>query len=314
MTPRRFSCIDRRTGRQREDPIYAPRLLTWCYGTQIGRVVMDLLLIRPVVSTVYGWWQKRRCGRRRIARFCARMQVNLDEALGSIDDFPSVNALVTRDIDLRQRPVDRDPTACVAPVDGRYLVYPMIRASEKFEIKHLTFQLLSFLRDRKLAGDYDGGSMAVARLDLADYHHFHFPVDGIPAKPIFLGGGLHAVSPYPARRPVPAFAENRRTITTIETEGIGRIVMAEIGAFTIGSIKQVFVPGIQVAKGAHKGLFEFGASVVVLLFEPGAAVFDSDLVRNSAAGIETYIRLGEHIATSDRCHVQNGARLSSGVG
>jgi phosphatidylserine decarboxylase len=71
----------------------------------------------------------------------------------------------------------------------------------------------------------------------------------------------------------------------------------------MGSIQQRFVPGASVVKGAHKGLFEFGCSVVVLLFQPGAAVFDPDLITNSAATMETYVRLGERIATSSRCGI-----------
>jgi phosphatidylserine decarboxylase len=293
-----FTCLDRKTRTLRVDRVYAPRFLAWCYGSRLGRVLMDGLLVRPVVSMLYGWIQKQPWGRRNVRHFCTRMGINLEESVRPLDDFKSVNDVVTREIDLKRRPIDPDPELCIAPVDGRFLVYPAIRAGAQFPIKHLTFELRSFLRDAALATTYDGGAMAVARLDLADYHHFHFPTDGVPGLPKMLHGVLHAVSPYAARRSVPVFAENTRAITLIETARLGRIAMIEVGAFTVGSIRQCFVPGVAVAKGDRKGFFEFGASVVVLLFEPNKVTFDLDLIANSAALTETYLRLGEPIAAA----------------
>jgi len=42
-------------------------------------------------------------------------------------------------------------------------------------------------------------------------------------------------------------------------------------------------------------MFEFGGSTVVLLTEPGKVQTDEDLVRNSATGAETLIKMGEKI-------------------
>ena len=47
--------------------------------------------------------------------------------------------------------------------------------------------------------------------------------------------------------------------------------------------------------GEEKGMFEFGGSTVVLLTEPGKVQTDKDLVRNSATGAETLVKMGEKI-------------------
>ena len=73
------------------------------------------------------------------------------------------------------------------------------------------------------------------------------------------------------------------------------MVIVEVGAFTIGSIRQKFSPGRYVEKGDHKGLFELGGSIVVLLFRKGRVVIDSDLRANSEQGLETYVRIGDSI-------------------
>jgi phosphatidylserine decarboxylase len=84
-------------------------------------------------------------------------------------------------------------------------------------------------------------------------------------------------------------------VTLLESDHFGRVAMIEVGAFTIGSIQQRYQPGARVKKGDHKGFFELGGSIVILLFEKGAVRFDDDLCTNTSCGIETYVRLGESI-------------------
>ena len=55
-----------------------------------------------------------------------------------------------------------------------------------------------------------------------------------------------------------------------------------------------------MAKGERKGWFELGGSTVVLVFEQNAILFDADLCANSAAGIETYVHLGESVGRAGR--------------
>jgi phosphatidylserine decarboxylase len=86
-------------------------------------------------------------------------------------------------------------------------------------------------------------------------------------------------------------------LTQIRTGRFGAICMVEIGACTVGSILQTFDPRLFQEKGAHKGYFELGGSTVVLLFEPGTVTFEEDLLTHSAAGMETYLRLGERLGT-----------------
>ena len=46
------------------------------------------------------------------------------------------------------------------------------------------------------------------------------------------------------------------------------------------------------------GLFEYGGSTVVLLFEPGKIVFDDDLVFNTQNRLETLVKMGVQIASA----------------
>jgi phosphatidylserine decarboxylase len=290
-----LSYYDRRTGELRHDPIYARGLVDWLYNSSPGWFLTEFLLSRRWVSRFYGWLNKQRWSRGKIKSFASRLEINLNELTRPIDTFESFNDFIVRDIDLSKRPIERDPNVCVAPADGRVLAYPAIDADRFFTIKQGKFNLRALLRDEDMTRVYSGGSLFVSRLYLTDYHHFHFPDNGVPQSALSIPGRYFAVSPYSERRLLPLYAENHRMVTLFDSDHFGQVALIEVGAFTIGSIQQRYQPGVRARKGDHKGFFELGGSIVILLFQEGAIRFDDDLCKNTLSGIETYIRLGESI-------------------
>lgn len=265
------------------------------YNSSLGWFLTRLFLSRKLVSNLYAWVNRRRASARKIPDFVREMGVDMDESVRSTEEFENFNDFITREIDLSRRPVAPGPGVCVAPADGRILVYPVVDGETRFKLKHAGFDLRALLRDEELARRYNGGSLVICRLYLADYHHFHFPADGTASPARSVPGRYYATTRYSRRWSVPYLAENHRQITRLESVELGTVAMIEVGAFTIGSIRQCYRPGVPVSRGEHKGYFELGGSVVVLLFEPGAIVLDTDLRHNTLAGLETFVRLGERI-------------------
>lgn len=294
-----FAYVDRRTGALRSDPIYAAAFLDWCHNTASGNSLTRALLSRRFVSRLYGWYCRQPWTRFRIASFARAVGADLTELAQPLASFRSLGDFMTRNIDLTRRPIDPDPRLCVCPADGRVLAYPIVRADTSFRIKGGLFDLTTLLQDASLSRRFAGGACAIVRLYLGDYHHFHFPVSGFPQEPRALAGRYFAVTPYARRWAVPFYGENHRMITLLESEHFGTIAMIEIGAFTVGSVRECFVPYGRVAKGEHKGFFAPGGSVVVLLFESGAIRLDEDLCENTRAGLETFVRLGEAIGRQE---------------
>ncbi len=286
---------ERATGRLCEERVYARGLLDWLYNTGSGRLAEALLCGPAWPSRLYGFLQRRPASRRRIRPFVERMGIDASECPRPLDDFSSFAEFFEREIDLTRRPLDADPRACLAPADGKLLVVPRIDARQPLRIKRALLDLPRLLGDAELARRFDGGALAVCRLSLADYHHVHFPADGVPGAACDVPGRYHAGGPYARRRLVPFFAENRRARTLLAADVFGDLALCEVGAFTVGSIRQCYTPGARVARGARKARFALGGSTVVLVFAPGAIVFDPDLVLWSADGHETQVRLGERI-------------------
>jgi phosphatidylserine decarboxylase len=175
------------------------------------------------------------------------------------------------------------------------MAFCAVEADKIFRIKRNTFNLSQFLRDDKLIRLFAGGSMIISRLCLTDYHHFHFPDSGIPRAAVPIRGKYYAGGPYSPERLVPFYTENYRMVTLFDSDHFNQTAMVEVGAFTVGSIRQRYVPGIHVQKGARKGFFELGGSTVVLLFQRGTIELDEDLLQNSRNGVDTYVRLGDSL-------------------
>lgn len=291
----RLEYYDRREGRVKSDAVPAARLTHWIHNTRLGRWVGEVLFAGAAASHLYGRFQKSRLSRRRIGPFMRTYGVDRADLAKPAREYASLRDFFIRDIDPARRPFVSGSEACAAPADGRILAYPDLPADRIFPVKRALFNLRDFLRDDRLAEDFAGGTLVVSRLGMGDYHYVHFPCSGIPAPAISLPGKYRPSGPYSLKRTVPYFRENHRMITLFETERFGRAAIIEVGAFAVGSIRQVFRPGVPAAKGDKKARFEPGGSTVALLFRKGTIEVDADLLARTADGMETYVRLGESI-------------------
>ena len=200
------------------------------------------------------------------------------------------------------RPIADGDRVAVFPADGRHLVFPNVDLAGGFYVKGRKFTLLElFDEDQEqeeywpLAKKYAGGSMVISRLCPVDYHRFHFPLAGIPGEPRLLNGPLYSVSPIALRRNISYLVQNKRILTELESPVFGSVACFEVGATNVGTIVHTFVAGRPVAKGEEKGLFKFGGSCAITLFQPGRIRFDSDLVEQSRQCVETYARMGDRL-------------------
>lgn len=290
---------DRYSKMLRDERIYASGFLYWMYNSRLGQIATELVMKQKAFSRLYGWFHRQRWSRWKIKPFVESMNVDTEELLYLPEEYPTFNDFFIREIDPSKRTIRAEPHICIAPVDGKVLVYHSIDKEKTFRIKRSPFNLRTFVRDEVLAERFSDGSMAVSRLSLRDYHHFHFPDSGIPSKAVPIEGAYHAGGPYALRRLIPFFTENYRVCMLFESDHFGTVLIVEVGALTVGSIQQRYQPGLHVAKGDHKGFFELG-STVVLLFERGTIEFDEDLRRNTEREFETYVRFGDSIGRVPR--------------
>ena len=65
----------------------------------------------------------------------------------------------------------------------------------------------------------------------------------------------------------------------------------------VGKIVQSYKSS-KFKRGEEKGYFLFGGSTVIVIGEKGKWSPSEDMLKNTAKGIETYIKLGDEVAVS----------------
>jgi phosphatidylserine decarboxylase len=295
---------DRYAKTVKTEKIYGERWLRWAYGNPAGRLAVWLLFRRTFFSWWYGYRMNQSASSLRILKFITDYEVESSEFVKSAFDFKTFNQFFYRALKPSARPIAGGDSVAVFPADGRHLAFADIDAAEGFYVKGRKFSIGELLApDKTKASEvflFEGGSMLISRLCPSDYHRFHFPVGGTPGEARLVNGSLYSVSPIALRKNLRYLLQNKRMVTLIDSSLFGQVAMVEVGATNVGSIKQTFIPGKPVEKGAEKGLFAFGGSCVITLFQRGTIRFDEDILVQSQNCIETYARMGDRLGELDR--------------
>ncbi len=238
---------------------------------------------------------KQTDSRSKILPFIGRFGIDTEEILENPRSFANFNEFFIRRLKPEARPIDPDGNAVVFPADGRHLGLQNLAESGGVFVKGQKFDIDMLLMDAELANRYREGTLVLSRLCPVDYHRFHFPADGLPSATSLINGPLFSVSPIALRRNLGYLWSNKRMITRLETEQFGLVVLVEIGATCVGSVKQSFEASRPVSKGQEKGWFEFGGSSTIALFEPGRIKLAHDLLENTRQCRELYAHMGDRM-------------------
>ncbi|MFH1999030.1 MAG: phosphatidylserine decarboxylase [Planctomycetota bacterium] len=302
MTTREsISIFNRATGRMEQERVLGEGLIRFLYEQRYGRFLANRIFKQRFFSRLYGIFQDLPLSSRKIVKVAHELEIDLTEAEKPASDYPTFNAFFSRALKEGARPIDPDPAILVSPCDARLLVFRDIREENPIHVKGGCFCLKTLLDSKELASRFSGGDLFLYRLCPADYHRFHFPDNSVPGFHRELDGPLHSVNPIALASGFPILDHNLRHLTLLNTESAkGEIAMIEIGALCVGSIVQTYVPNVPILRGDEKGMFLFGGSSLIVIYEPEKVKIDEDLVEHSAAGIETLVKLGMPIGTFHR--------------
>ena len=271
------------------------RKLRFLYEKPLGQQLLKLL-IRPGISRAAGWLLSTPLSRVAIGSFVRKNGIDLTQYMP--EKYASFDRFFSRKIRPEARPVDMDETHLIAPADGK-ITAVQLGQTGSFRVKGMTYTLESLLRSTALAERYQSGLLLIIRLSVDDYHRYCCAAAGYLSKAVRIPGVYHTVSPQGTER-VPVYAENTREYAVLQTEAFGDMLIMEVGALLVGRI--VNHPGErQVQRGEEKGYFRFGGSSVLMLLEPGRVMLDEDILKNSAAGEETIVKMGERIGQAEKC-------------
>lgn len=294
MQPVKF--YNRYTRQLETEAIYGEGFLKWAYGNPLGKIALHSFVKKPFFSAWYGRRMDKAATIEKIAPFLEKYGLDAADYQKKPEEFTSFNDFFYRKLAPGVRPIAETPV--VFPADGRHLGFPRASKIEDVFVKGQKFNLETLLGSPTLAEQFADGTLILSRLCPVDYHRFHFPCDGIPGETEVLNGPLFSVSPLALRQNLSYLWQNKRTLTPLHSEELGLVLLMEIGATCVGTIKQTFTPNQPVKKGDEKGYFAFGGSSTLLLFEPGKVKLAADLLEQSSHQTELYARMGSELATS----------------
>lgn len=280
------------------EQVCGEKFLKFLYNTKIGNFTLDILIKRKFLSVLYGKYAASSLSKGEVIPFIQKYKIKEASFEKKPEDFNSFNDFFTRKLKKASRPVTLMQDEVCAPADGRYLAFEKISKLDTFFIKGESLNLKHLTFDNEISKIFDEGSMLIARLAPTDYHRFHFPVDCVPQRTHLINGTYLSVHPVALKRQIRNFLENKRMTTLLTNTPVGNCLMIEVGATCVGSINQTFKSGISYSKGTEKGYFSFGGSTVILIFERNKVELSSDILKNTANGLETYVLMGDVIAKS----------------
>ena len=279
--------VDRKTKKERE--MTYDKSVSFLYQNALGRIVLKLLN-NHFTSSLVGTYMNSRFSKKRIKKTI--MQNKIDMSIYEDKDYASFNDFFTR----RKKNLnfDMDKNHFVSPSDAKLLVKKLDK-NVAFDIKGSMYHINDIVGDNILS-DYQNGYALIFRLEITDYHRYHFIDNGTIDEYKFIKGKLHTVQPI-AYEKYKVFHTNSREYTVLHTENFNDIVMCEVGAMMVGKITN-YKNVKTFKKGDEKGYFEFGGSTIILFVKDNIIKIDDDILKNSQKGKETIVSCGEKIGVA----------------
>ena len=350
------SIIERKTGRLIQEEEYGQKAIYFLYHHFLGRLLLKMIFARPYFSFLRGLYYNSFLSKKDIAPFVEKYGLS-KELLKK--NYQSFGAFFSRKEAVNLREAGKENTkengeawkeklrekgqarkqAFYATASGKLLAYKIDQEGQiifsgsenngesnllPLEIKGNFYSIEKILKAR-CPEFLKGGTLLVFRLSLPDYHRYIFPARGRILRTKKIKGRLDSVRKEAAH--FKAFSENKREISLLELEGMGKILHVEVGAMLVGHIhnhlgfKPSFDKAVECHKekgteccgekgniqiggknhlahcfaaGEEKGYFSLGGSTIVELLNE-KIVIDEDLFENTNKGLETKLEIGERI-------------------
>ena len=317
--------IERKTGRLIQEEEYGQKAIYFLYHHFLGRVLLKMIFARPYFSFLRGLYYNSFLSKKDIAPFMEKYGLSKEllkknyQSFGAF--FSRKEAVNLREAGKENRKENGEEwkeklrkkgqagkRPFYATSSGKLLAYKIDQEGKiifpgsgnngkykplPLEIKGNYYSIEKILKAR-CPEFLKGGTLLVFRLSLPDYHRYIFPARGRLLRTKKIKGRLDSVRKEAAH--FKAFSENKREISLLELEGMGKILHVEVGAMLVGHIHNHRANQLpfRFATGEEKGYFSLGGSTIVELLNE-KIVIDEDLFENTNKGLETKLEIGERI-------------------
>ena len=235
--------------------------------------------------------------------FASLAHINTSESALDIADYPSLEALFTRELKPGSRTIDNADV--VSPVDGTISFIGKIEKGTMLQAKGHTYQVDKLIGSTACSEWAENAFAFTIYLSPSNYHRIHAPMAGAVTQMCYAPGRLLPVNRIGYMVSDDLLPANER-LTSIMTHTSGkRAALVKIGATCVGKISVVYAdcttnrgfrrtpqfcdiqPNYEITPGAPLGCFELGSTVVLLVesdgFELAQGIENGDEIRMGAA-------------------------------
>lgn len=258
-------------------------ILSFLYQNPFGSLFQRFAISRPITVSM-GAFYNSKFSKTIISKYIQKNKIDMKEYVKK--DYTSFNDFFTRK--KKNIVFSSKKSDFCSPCDGYLSVFP-ITLDRTFLVKGVTYTLFDLLHNHTFAKKFDGGFCYIFRLAPHNYHRYHYFDDGVFVMKKKISGLYHTVRSV-ALEKKPVFLENQREYSILSTKNFGEVLYMEVGALAVGKIlnhdKKTFL------RGEEKGMFLFGGSTIILLFQKGILKEDERLLKNSSEGYEAVVQCG----------------------
>ena len=289
---------NRQQKKMEQEKVLGDSLLRWAYESKWGAFFRMPLFGTAFFSRLLGCYANSCISKKRIKKVIRELEIEMSDVVKSVDQFRCFNDFFTRKLKPESRPYSTQKDVLISPAECRILVYPALSEDRCIPVKGMSFTLGELLGEqgKKYVDRFKNGSLAIFRLCPIDYHRYHFPDSGSFLEEWKIKGKYHSVNPIALAQKIKVFTENVRQVSMLELQNFGLCAYVSVGAFGVGSIISTQSTG-DFQRKDEKGMFAFGGSTLVLIFEPGKLTFSKDILEKSAQQTECLVKIGETIAS-----------------
>ena len=294
---------NRVTGKNETELVYGDMFIRFLYCSVAGQKIGNLFT-NKYFSKAYGAFQDLPISHRKVRPFIDKFDIPINDyepgslkALDPRDSYRTFNEFFIRKFKLGKRSFVTDPNRMPAFAEARYVGFDAIDEKKHYPVKGHYLLAKDLIGNEQVAKMFDGGPLLIARLCPVDYHRYHYPDNGKVLDHFRVPGAYDSVNPLALRYKNQIFIKNERYVSILQTENFGKLAYIEVGAICVGKIVQSHRWDKSFMRGEEKGYFLFGGSTVILVGEKGAWKPSRDITENTSHGIETYLQLGQEVAT-----------------
>jgi phosphatidylserine decarboxylase len=263
------------------------------YESRPHRSIHQWLESHPVYDWLVAAYQSTHRSARQIEPFIKKHHIDMTEFKPVV--YRSFAEFFDREFcpGVRAFPQAADEMGAFA--EARYFGWERLEDDQELPLKGHSLSARCILGNEERARPFVGGPIILARLSPMDYHHVHYPDDGVTLDQERLGYRLWTVNWHALLNKQDILFSNERQINILETRNFGRLAFVEVGALSVGRIVQVHPLDSAFERGEEKSVFKFGGSAVVVFGEPGMWRPSNDLLEHTKDSVETLVRLGEPV-------------------